>query len=59
MNGILPPIPPITEVEFTPFAEQARRVTLAALGVNPRVAIFVRNPPRDRRTLRFYGEALS
>jgi hypothetical protein len=37
--------------------ERAQRETLAALGVNPRVAVFVRNPTRDRRTLRFYGEA--
>jgi len=37
--------------------ERAKRETLAALAVNPRVAIFVRNPTRDRRTLRFYGEA--
>jgi hypothetical protein len=37
--------------------ERAKRETLAALEVNPRVAIFVRNPTRDRRTLRFYGTA--
>ena|SRR5438477_12728841 len=37
--------------------ERARRETLAALGTNPLVAIFVRNPTRDRRTLRFYGTA--
>jgi hypothetical protein len=37
--------------------ERARRETLAALGVNPRVAIFVRNPTRDRRSIRFYGTA--
>jgi uncharacterized pyridoxamine 5'-phosphate oxidase family protein len=37
--------------------ERAKRETLAALGSNPRVAIFVRNPIRDRRTLRFYGTA--
>jgi hypothetical protein len=37
--------------------ERAKRETLAALGVNPRVAVFVRNPTRDRRSLRFYGEA--
>jgi hypothetical protein len=37
--------------------ERAKRETLAALGANPRVAIFVRNPTRDRRTLRFYGTA--
>jgi hypothetical protein len=37
--------------------ERSKRETLAGVGVNPRVAIFVRNPTRDRRTLRFYGEA--
>jgi hypothetical protein len=37
--------------------ERAKRETLAALGVNPCVAVFVRNPTRDRRSLRFYGEA--
>jgi uncharacterized pyridoxamine 5'-phosphate oxidase family protein len=37
--------------------ERAKRETLAALGANPRVAIFVRNPIRDGRTLRFYGTA--
>jgi hypothetical protein len=98
-----PPVPPVTEIDLTPFAEivdnartdhpqglttglvatsnngqpdlalkgslmvwdkdhlawweRAKRETLAALGVNPRVAVFVRNPTRDRRTLRFYGEA--
>jgi hypothetical protein len=98
-----PPIPPVTEIDLTPFAdivdnartdheqalttgivatsnegqpdlalkgslmvwdkdhlawwERAKRETLAALRMNPRVAIFVRNPTRDRRTIRFYGEA--
>src|SRR5437867_5737937 len=37
--------------------ERAKRETLAAVAANPRVAIFVRNPTRDRRTLRFYGTA--
>jgi hypothetical protein len=37
--------------------ERAKRETYAALATNPRVAIFVRNPTRDRRGLRFYGEA--
>jgi len=98
-----PPIPPVTEIDLTPFAdivdnartdheqalttglvatsnggqpdlalkgslmvwdkdhlawwERSKRETLAALGTNPRVAVFVRNPTRDRRTLRFYGTA--
>jgi len=37
--------------------ERSKRETLAALGVNPRVAILVRNTTRDRRQLRFYGTA--
>ena len=37
--------------------ERSKRETLAALGTNPRVAVFVRNPTRDRRTPRFYGTA--
>jgi uncharacterized pyridoxamine 5'-phosphate oxidase family protein len=37
--------------------ERARRETYSALASNPKVAVFVRNPTRDRRTLRFYGEA--
>ena len=30
---------------------------MANLGKNKRVAVWVRNPVRDRRPLRFYGEA--
>ena len=37
--------------------ERARRETLAGVVSNPRVAVFVRNPTRDRRSLRFYGNA--
>src|SRR2546430_2775731 len=37
--------------------ERAKRETYGALASNPMVAVFVRNPTRDRRTLRFYGEA--
>jgi hypothetical protein len=37
--------------------ERAKRETLANLGTNKRVTIWVRNPTRDRRSLRFYGEA--
>jgi Pyridoxamine 5'-phosphate oxidase len=33
------------------------RETMANLGKNKRVAVWVRNPVRDRRPLRFYGEA--
>ena len=98
-----PPIPAVTEIDLTPFAdivdnartdheqalttglvatsndgqpdlalkgslmvwdkdhlawwERSKRETLAALAVNPRVAILVRNPTRERRALRFYGTA--
>ena len=37
--------------------ERAKRETHGALASNPKVAVFVRNPTRDKRTLRFYGEA--
>ena len=37
--------------------ERAKRETLANLGRNRRVAAFVRNPAKDRRAIRFYGEA--
>jgi hypothetical protein len=37
--------------------ERGRRETYAGVVSNPKVAIFVRNPARDRRTLRFYGTA--
>jgi hypothetical protein len=37
--------------------ERGRSETEAALRADPRVAVLVRNVVRDRRTLRFYGEA--
>ncbi len=37
--------------------ERAKRETYAALARNPKVAVFVRNTTRDKRALRFYGEA--
>src|SRR6266542_1773024 len=37
--------------------ERGRAETEAAVRANPRVAVMVRNLTRDRRTLRFYGEA--
>ncbi len=37
--------------------ERARAETEAAVRANPRAAVMVRNLTRDRRTLRFYGEA--
>jgi len=37
--------------------ERGRAETEAAVRANPQVAVMVRNSTRDRRTLRFYGEA--
>jgi len=37
--------------------ERSKRENYGALGRNPKVAVLVRNPTRDKRTLRFYGEA--
>jgi hypothetical protein len=37
--------------------ERGRAETEAAVRANPQVAVMVRNIVRDRRTLRFYGEA--
>jgi uncharacterized pyridoxamine 5'-phosphate oxidase family protein len=37
--------------------ERSKRETYDALSTNPKVAVFVRNPTRDRRTIRFYGTA--
>jgi hypothetical protein len=37
--------------------ERGRAETEAAVRANPQVAVIVRNITRDRRTLRFYGEA--
>jgi hypothetical protein len=37
--------------------ERGKRETYAGLETNPKTAVFVRNPTRDKRTLRFYGEA--
>ena len=37
--------------------ERGRAETEAAVRANSRVAVMVRNSTRDRRTLRFYGEA--
>jgi hypothetical protein len=37
--------------------ERGRAETEAGVRANPRVAVLVRNVTRDRRSLRFYGEA--
>lgn len=36
--------------------ERGKRETYAGLEADPNCAVFVRNPTRDKRTLRFYGE---
>ena len=47
----------VWDMDHLAWWERAKRETLANLGKNRRVAAFVRNPARDRRTIRFYGEA--
>lgn len=37
--------------------ERTLRETYAAIQANPHVAVLVRNPARDRRTIRLYGDA--
>jgi general stress protein 26 len=37
--------------------ERGRLETEAAVRANPRVSVMVRNLTRDKRTIRFYGEA--
>ena len=38
--------------------ERTLRETYAAIQANPHVAALVRNPTRDRRTIRMYGDAM-
>jgi len=47
----------IWDVDHVAWWERGRAETEAAVRANPRVAVMVRNSTRDRRTLRFYGEA--
>lgn len=47
----------VSDKDHLAWSERSKRETYEALASNPKVAVFVRNPMRDRRTLRFYGEA--
>ncbi len=47
----------VWDAEHLAWWERGRAETEAAVRTNPRVAVMVRNVTRDRRTLRFYGEA--
>ena len=47
----------VWDVDHLAWWERSRAETEAAVRANPSVAVMVRNIVRDRRTLRFYGEA--
>ncbi len=47
----------VLDADHLAWWERSRAETEAAVRVNPQVAVMVRNIVRDRRTLRFYGEA--
>lgn len=47
----------VLDTDHIAWWERGRRETYAGIETNPRAAVFVRNPTRDKRTLRFYGEA--
>jgi len=47
----------VWDVDHLAWWERGRAETEAAVRANPQVAVMVRNSTRDRRTLRFYGEA--
>src|SRR5947208_16259296 len=47
----------VWEKDHLAWWERSKREALAALGTNTRVAVFVRNPRRDPRTLCVYGTA--
>jgi len=47
----------VWDVDHLAWWERGRAETEAAVRANPQVAVLVRNIARDRRTLRFYGEA--
>jgi hypothetical protein len=47
----------VWDAEHLAWWERGRAETEAGVRANPRVAVMVRNVTRDRRTLRFYGEA--
>jgi predicted pyridoxine 5'-phosphate oxidase superfamily flavin-nucleotide-binding protein len=47
----------VWDPEHLAWWERGRAETEAAVRANPRVAVMVRNLTRDKRTIRFYGEA--
>ena len=47
----------VWDKDYLAWWERAKRETLAGVVSNPKVAVFVRNPKRDRRSLRSYGAA--
>jgi len=47
----------VWDVDHLAWWERGRAETEAAVRANPQVAVMVRNSTRDRRTLRFHGEA--
>lgn len=47
----------VLDADHLAWWERGKRETYAGLEKNPKAAVFVRNPTRDKRTLRFYGEA--
>jgi hypothetical protein len=48
----------VWDAEHLAWWERGRAETEAGVRANPRVAVMVRNLTRDKRTIRFYGEAL-
>ncbi len=47
----------VWDIDHLAWWERGRAETEAAVRANPQVAVMVRNSTRDRRTLRFHGEA--
>jgi predicted pyridoxine 5'-phosphate oxidase superfamily flavin-nucleotide-binding protein len=47
----------VWDAEHLAWWERGRAETEAGVRANPRVAVMVRNVTRDKRTIRFYGEA--
>jgi len=47
----------VLDADHLAWWERSKRETYANLGKNTKVAIWVRNPVRDRRSFRFYGTA--
>jgi uncharacterized pyridoxamine 5'-phosphate oxidase family protein len=47
----------VWDKDYLAWWERSKRETYGALAKNPKVVVLVRNLTRDKRTLRFYGEA--